>query len=140
MIRILFILAILLASVWLGVELHNDAGYVLIALRHWTIESTFIAFFIALVCLFFIINCLLISLHWVSDVPRMWRAWQMRRKAKQAMKKGDHEKKDAIQRMMTLNTSPEGYYTIGQLFDELKDSERACLAYREGLKKALDIS
>lgn len=56
--RLLVLFFILLISVWLGVQLNKDPGYVLIAINHWTLEtplwfaafSLFILFIVLHVC------------------------------------------------------------------------------------------
>ena len=39
MIKVLFIFILLLMSVWLGIQLQHDPGYMLIAINQWTIET-----------------------------------------------------------------------------------------------------
>lgn len=61
MIRVLFAFLILLAAVILGIQLNKDPGYVLIAINHWTIETTVWVAIFTLILLFMIVY-----LFWVS--------------------------------------------------------------------------
>lgn len=53
MIRILIIFIVLLASVWLGIQLNRDPGYILIAINQWTIETTLWVAIIGVILAFF---------------------------------------------------------------------------------------
>lgn len=139
MIRTLLIFILLLGSVWLGIQLHQDTGYVLVALNHWTLESTVLTMFITLTLIFLVLHVSLITLHWVFQLPRRWRCWRLKRKAKHALKQKQQDKLREIHTKIALETTPEGYFTLGQLLDELNDPKGANLAYKEGLKRALGI-
>nr|WP_019218081.1 hypothetical protein [Legionella tunisiensis] len=54
MIRVLMIFLLLLASVYLGIQLNRDPGYLLIAINHWTVETTLLVAIFALIISFFI--------------------------------------------------------------------------------------
>jgi uncharacterized protein HemY len=139
MIRTLLIFLLLLASVCLGVQLHNDPGYVLIALNHWTIESTVWTMLATVLCVFFILHLFLLSLNWVLHLPKRWRYWQFKRSTERTIKKHSLEKANELKQMLTLKTTPEAYFTLGQLLEDLHDTQGASTAYREGLKRALSI-
>ncbi len=139
MIRTLLIFLLLLGSVWLGVQLHQDTGYVLIALNHWTIEATVLTMLITLLMIFFTLHIGLITLNWIFNLPRRWQYWQLKRKAKRVLKQQQKDKINELQNQIALETTPEGYFTLGQLLDELDDTKSANIAYKEGLKRALRI-
>jgi HemY protein len=73
--RTLFIFALLLISGLIGVQLQHDGGYVLIAMNHWTIESTLWVAMTGLIVLFFILHALLLLLNWLIRFPSTWHAW-----------------------------------------------------------------
>ncbi len=80
MIKIIFMLFILFASVWLRVQLHGDPGYVLIVMRHWTIESTL---WVALFALFIVFACLylfFLSYRKAVYLPTSWQHWRLKRR------------------------------------------------------------
>ncbi len=137
--RAFLIFFILLSSVWLGVELQHDPGYVIISLNHWTIEATVWTSLITIICLFFVLHLVLLFLHWILNMPRRFRHWRLKQKAKHALKKQDLEQHQILKQKLLLDTTPEGYFTLGQLLEETHDSSGAILAYREGLKAAIHI-
>jgi len=139
MIRTLFTFLLLLGSVCLGVKLHHDPGYVLIALNHWTIESTVWTMLASILCVFFILHLFLFSLSWLLHLPQRWRYWRFKRRTERTIKKHNLEKTNELKQMITLKTTPEAYFTLGQLLDNLHDVQGASAAYREGLKRALFI-
>ncbi len=140
MIRTLLIFLLLLGSIWLGVQLHEDTGYVLIALNHWTVEATVWTMFIALLFIFLVLHLFLITLNWIAHIPQRWHYWRLKRKAKQALKKQHAYQINELHTKISFETTPEGYFTIGQLLDELEDKKGANIAYREGLRRALGIA
>ena len=86
-IKILKIFIILLMSVWLGVQLYQDPGYLLIAINKWTIETSLgVAIPIAILS-FLIIHAALLALHWLTHLPAFWRDWLVKRRANNAQKK-----------------------------------------------------
>jgi HemY protein len=87
MIRTLLIFLLFLVSVCLGVQVHNDPGYVLIALNHWTIESTVWTMLITILFVFFILHLFLLSLNWVLHLPKRWRDWRLNHSTEQTIKK-----------------------------------------------------
>lgn len=139
MIRTLLIFLLLLGSVWLGIQLHQDTGYVLIALNQWTIEATVLTMFITLLMIFFTLHIGLITLNWILNLPRRWHYWRLKRKAKRVLRQQKKDKIHELQSKVALETTPEGYFTLGQLLDDLDDTQSANLAYKEGLKRALGI-
>ena len=86
-IRTLQIFILLLASVWLGVELYQDPGYLLIAIHKWTIETSLGVAIPALVLSFLIAHALLLLLHWITHTPAAWRALLAKRRVHNAQKK-----------------------------------------------------
>lgn len=87
MIRLVLIFLVLLASVWLGVHLQRDPGYVLIAIHHWTIETTFWVALIGVFLLFILFHMGLIVIHWVHHLPTSWRNQRAKHRSQQAQSK-----------------------------------------------------
>lgn len=87
MIRTLLIFIIVLASVWLGVVLQHDSGYILIAMNHWTIETTLWVAIPLLILLFVILHLLLSLSQKICHFPTAWRNWRVSRRTKKAQEK-----------------------------------------------------
>lgn len=80
MIRVLLILTLLLGSGYLGVQLSKDPGYVLIAINHWTIESTLAVAVLSAIILFFLLYVLLQLFFKILHFPSRWKSWRSKRK------------------------------------------------------------
>ena len=87
MIRALFIFFILLASVWLGVHLKDDPGYLLIAYHHWTIETTLWIAIILSMLVFCFFHLILVFMHWFLRLPLTWHQWLKKRRGQIAQAK-----------------------------------------------------
>ncbi len=87
MIKVFFILLFLFASVWLGVQLHGDPGYVLVVLRHWSIESTIWVALFALFLFVAVIHLALLSYHKATYLPTSWHRWRQKHKTERARDK-----------------------------------------------------
>ena len=140
MIRTTLIFLLLLGSVWLGVQLHNEPGYVLVALNHWTVEVTVWTALVTIMALFFILHALLLSLSWVIHLPQRWDRWLARRGAIRAQEKSHIDKSRTLKKSLALKKTPEAYLALGELLDDLNDTAGACATYREGLRYALSIT
>ncbi|WBV63405.1 hypothetical protein PGH43_00370 [Legionella pneumophila 130b] len=84
MIRVLFAFIILLLSVFLGIQLNKDPGYVLIAINNWTIETTLWVSVFGLFFLFFLIYGLVQFCNKITRMPGMVNKWHSRRLAQKA--------------------------------------------------------
>ena len=85
--RALLIFTLLLASVWIGIQLSHDPGYLLIAMNHWTIETTLWVAIPSLILFFLALHALLLLLHWLVRIPVSWSAWMAKRRSRQAREK-----------------------------------------------------
>lgn len=83
-VRTLFFFAILLCSVLLGIQLHADPGYLLIALNHWTIETTLWVGLFALLCLFISAHLTLQLCAKLFRSPSTLSRWYTKRLAQKA--------------------------------------------------------
>ena len=137
MIRTVLIFLLLLGSIWLGVQLHNDPGYVLIALNHWTIEVTVWTALLTILTLFFILHLLLLSLSWVMHLPLRWKHRLAMRRSRRTQEKDKLNKSRELKKSLSLKKTPEAYFALGALLDEINDTSGACATYREGLRYVL---
>ncbi|PJD93759.1 MAG: protoporphyrinogen oxidase [Legionella sp.] len=87
MIRIIVIFAVLLASVYLGLWLQHEPGYVVVMIHHWTIEATFWVALIALICFIVLTNLVLSTLKYISALPHAWQQWRAQRRLNKAQTK-----------------------------------------------------
>jgi HemY protein len=87
MIKALFILLLLFVSVWLGIQMHGDAGYVLVVIRHWTLESTLWVALFGLFILFSVFHLLLLSYRKAVYLPTSWQDWRLKHRAERAQNK-----------------------------------------------------
>ena len=84
MIRAVLIFIILLASVWLGIQLQHDPGYLLIAIHHWTIETTVWVATLGLILMFLVLHAFLLLLHWLIRLPASWGTLLAKRRIQHA--------------------------------------------------------
>ena len=135
MMRALFIFLLLLLSVGLGVQLHRDPGYLLIAINHWTIETTLWIALLGLILLFLVLHMLLVLLKWVVRIPSAWHNQCTQRRLERAQaktKKGLIEfseghwlkaKKYLISALPNTDTPLLNYLTAARAAQEMGDSK-----------------
>ena len=87
MMRVILVFLLLLASVYLGTQLRHDPGYVLIAINHWTIETTLWIAIIGLFLSFVILHTFLLLLHRILHFPTTWNNWRAKRRVQHAQAK-----------------------------------------------------
>ena len=87
MIRVILGFLVLLGSVWLGIQLQHDPGYLLIAINHWTVETTLWIAIVGLFLIFIILHTLLSLLHWIIHCPTSWHNWLSKRRIQNAQAK-----------------------------------------------------
>ena len=128
MIRALCIFLILLASVFLGIQLHSDPGYVLININRWTIETTLWFAVFTLVFTFIIIHISIQLVHKLARTPRAIHRWNSRRLAHKAQ---------AITRLGLIEYS-EGYWQKAQdhLIKALPNTDTPLLNYLTAARAA----
>jgi len=135
MIRVLFAFIILSGSVLLGIQLKNDPGYVLIAMNHWTIETTLWVGIAGLILLFMITHIILQLLNTIAKTPRTLNEWYARRLAQKAQaitRKGLIEysegywqkaKNHLIQALPNTDTPLLNYLTAARAAQKMGDSQ-----------------
>ena len=84
MIRLFVYFLILLASVWLGLQIHKDPGYVLITYQHWSVETTLWFAILAVVVIFFLLYLLMRLLRGTSNISGRFRNWADQRRFRKA--------------------------------------------------------
>jgi len=128
MIRVLCIFLVLLGSVLLGIQLHNDPGYVLIGISHWTIETTlWVALFVVLL-VFIMLYIALQLVYKLSRAPHAVQTWNSRRLAQKAQ---------AITRQGLIEYS-EGYWKKARnhLIQALPNTDTPLLNYLTAARAA----
>jgi len=131
MIRILFIFLLLLASVWLGIQLQHDPGYLLITINQWTIETTLWVAVAGLILCFFILHVFLLLLNWFIHIPASWRNWRTKRRAQKAQAKT----------RQGLIEFSEGYWQKAKnhLIEALPDTDAPLLNYLTAARAAQEM-
>lgn len=74
MIRLILLFVVLLASVWVGIHLQQDSGYVLLAYQKWTVETSLWVAIFALLLVFFLLHLLINLTHKLLRSPGYWQA------------------------------------------------------------------
>lgn len=87
MIRMLLILLLLFVSIWLGLHLHGDPGYILVTFRHWTLETTVWVAIAAVLITFVLLHIFFLSYKKTIHLPASWRHWLIKHRAGRARKK-----------------------------------------------------
>ena len=82
--RLIIAFLILLFSIYLGLWFSQDPGYVLIAIHHWTIESTLWVTVVALLLLGFGLHMLWALCRRFVMLPKSWQNWFEKRRLRQA--------------------------------------------------------
>ena len=131
MIRASLIFLLLLASVWLGIQLQHDPGYLLIAIHHWTIETTVWVAIVSLILVFVVLHALLLLLHWLLHLPTSWCDWLARRRIQHAQ---------ATTRQGLIEFS-EGHWQQAKnhLIKALPDTETPLLNYLTAARAAQEM-
>lgn len=131
MVRLLSIFIILLASVWLGVKLQHDPGYLLIAIHHWTIETTLVVAMIGLVLVFIFLHLLLLWIQWLIHLPRSFSEWLGRQRAY-------HARAKTRQGLIEFS---EGYWSEAKnhLIKALPDTDTPLLNYLTAARAAQEM-
>jgi HemY protein len=84
--RFFVLLLLLIGSVWLGIQLKADPGYLLIAYKAWTVEMPLWIGFIVIggisVALYLLVRVMSTS----SQLRRLWLNWKERRRLQRAQK------------------------------------------------------
>lgn len=135
MIRVLIAFIVLLGSVFLGIQLNYDPGYVLIAINHWTIETTLWVAIFGLLFLFLLTHIVLQFCHRIAKTPGAINKWNSRRLAQKAQattRRGLIEysegywqkaKNHLIQALPNTDTPLLNYLTAARAAQKMGDSQ-----------------
>lgn len=131
MIRLLLAFLVLLLSVWIGVQLQHDPGYLLIAINHWTIETTLWVALIGLFLIFILFHTMLLLFHWIVNFPASWNKWLAKRRMQHAQ---------ATTRKGLIEFS-EGYWLQAKnhLIKALPDTDTPLLNYLTAARAAQEM-
>ena len=131
MIRLLILFLVLLVSVYLGIQLSHDPGYLLITLHHWSIETTLWVAIFALIIAFFLLHTFLLLLRKLRRSPTTLRNWQAKRRSQKAQAKTQQG----------LIEFSEGYWSKAQnhLIKALPDTNSPLLNYLTAARAAQEM-
>src|SRR5690606_25675395 len=122
-------------SVYLGIQLNYDPGYVLIAINHWTVETTLWVAVCGLLLLYILTHLVLQFSHKIARTPRAVNKWNSRRlahKAQATTRKGLIEysegywqkaKTHLIQALPNTDTPLLNYLTAARAAQKMGDSQ-----------------
>lgn len=79
--RLLLLIIVIIGSVWLGLQMQRDSGYVLIAYRHWTVEMSMWIALAGIVITFIVLYTIVKLLSKVIRLSSSIRHWQKRHRA-----------------------------------------------------------
>ncbi len=82
--RLIIYFLLLLASVWVGLKIHKDPGYVLISYQQWNIETTLWFAIISIIIVFLLLSFLLRLLRGTSALGDRLSQWSEQRKSRRA--------------------------------------------------------
>ena len=85
--RVIASFGILLISMYLGIWLQKDPGYVLIMFQHWTIESSFWIAMLTIIVLVMIVHIAFAFLSNIAHIPQYWQQWRNNRRLSRAQAK-----------------------------------------------------
>ena len=134
MIRALCVFFVLLGSVYLGLQLSKDPGYILIGINHWTVETTVWVAAFAVIFSFLILHLFLQACHKIGRAPGALQAWNTKRlthKAQAITRKGLIEytegywqkaKNHLIQALPNTDTPLLNYLTAARAAQKMGDS------------------
>ncbi|MDP3562773.1 MAG: heme biosynthesis HemY N-terminal domain-containing protein [Legionellaceae bacterium] len=129
--RILMTFIILLAAVYVGVNLQHDPGYLLIAVNHWTIETTLWVAIPALLVFILLFHTLITLFYKITRIPANWHAWRLNRQAKKAQAK-------TRQGLIEFN---EGHWELAKkhLINALPNADMPLLNYLTAARAAQEM-
>ncbi len=73
--RLIFYFLILIASIWLGIKIYQNPGYMLIYYQQWAVETTMWFLILVLMLVFFILSILFYLIKGIVRFPAHINAW-----------------------------------------------------------------
>ncbi|MGC1181617.1 heme biosynthesis HemY N-terminal domain-containing protein [Legionella sp.] len=135
MTRLFLAFFVLLTAIVLGVQLNKDPGYVLIAINHWTVETTFWVLILGLIFLFLLLHLCLRLGHKISHAPTAigrWHSKRLAQKARAITRKGlieysegywNKAKNHLVQALPNTDTPLLNYLTAARAAQKMGDSQ-----------------
>lgn len=135
MLRLFFIFLLLLASIGLGIQLQRDPGYLLIAINHWTLETTLWIAILGVFLLFVLAHVSLLLMHWIVKIPQSISQWSAKRRVQAAQAKTrqgliefsegywQQAKNHLIKALPDTDTPLLNYLTAARAAQEMGDSK-----------------
>lgn len=129
--RTALIFALLLASVYVGVHLQHDPGYVLIVMHHWTIETTLWVAIPGLILIILVFHLVILICHKIIHIPTAWHQWRATRRTQRAQAK-------TRQGLIEFN---EGHWQLAKkhLINALPDADTPLLNYLTAARAAEEM-
>lgn len=128
---LLTIFILLFASIYLGVSLHQEKGYVLIATQHWTVEATLWTMLLAAFILFLMLHTLLIGYRNITELPKAWKHHRQKNRIENATDK-------TTQGLIAFS---EGYWQTAKtyLMKALPDTQTPLINYLIAARAAQEL-
>ncbi|MGQ3890287.1 heme biosynthesis HemY N-terminal domain-containing protein [Legionella sp. CNM-1927-20] len=131
MVRLLSIIIVLVLAIWLGLQLSHDPGYLLIAVNHWTVETTLGVAFIGLLFSFILLHFILLLISRLGHFPERYHGWKTKRRTQKAQAKT----------RQGLIEFSEGYWQSAKnhLIKALPDTDAPLLNYLTAARAAQEL-
>jgi uncharacterized protein HemY len=130
MIKIISIIIVLLLSIWAGIQLKADPGYVLIAIHDWTIETTLWVAIPSLILLFILLHTIWLVLRWLAHIPVSWHQWIIKRRVQRANKETQqHIYLQRLHELIKQNQESEVFHFMKWLPKKLTRDPDIIIAY-----------
>lgn len=84
--RLIIFFIVLLIAVCIGLFMHADPGYVLIAYKSWSLETTLWVLLLAILILYLILHLLAAGLRGTRSISRLMRLWSAQKHSKKSRK------------------------------------------------------
>ncbi|WP_423063205.1 heme biosynthesis protein HemY [Candidiatus Paracoxiella cheracis] len=81
---LIFGFILLLLAIWLGLEMSRGAGYVLIAYRHWTLETSLWVAVVSLIIIFLVLYFIFRTIGRTTRISKNIRRWKRMRRLRKA--------------------------------------------------------
>ncbi len=130
-IRLLSVIIVLILAIWLGLQLSHDPGYLLIAVNHWTVETTLGVAFIGLLLSFILLHFILLLISRLGHFPERYHRWKTKRRTQKAQAKT----------RQGLIEFSEGYWQSAKnhLIKALPDTDAPLLNYLTAARAAQEL-
>jgi HemY protein len=129
--KTIVVFLLLLFSVYLGIYLQQDSGYVLIVLHNWTIETTIWIVLMALALAIILVYFLIVVSSKLMSIPSSWKKWRASSKTQKSQAK-------TRQGLIEFN---EGHWKLAKknLIDALPNADTPLLNYLTAARAAQEM-